>query len=110
MSRNVSMEAAVSFFTVEVISSHDSTACDLNCQSYEDLEYYISCVVCVCVCVCVLKPKIQRLLQYFGCETGRRAALFISTLFYNLVVAFAESTYSHLSSDSAWLSDFIHKW
>jgi len=50
MSRNVSMEAAVSFFTVEVISSHDSTACDLNCQSYEDLEYYISCVVCVCVC------------------------------------------------------------
>jgi hypothetical protein len=52
MNRNVSMEAAVSF-TVGVISSRDSTVCGLNCQSYEDIESRISCVLCV------LKPKIQ---------------------------------------------------
>ena len=40
------MESAVSVFTVEVISSHDSTVCVLNCQSYEDLECHISCAVC----------------------------------------------------------------
>jgi len=40
------MEAAASFFTLEVISSHDSTLCGLNCKSYENIECNVSCVVC----------------------------------------------------------------
>jgi len=46
MSRNISIESAVSVLTVEAIFSQDSTVCVLNWQSYEDVGCHISCAVC----------------------------------------------------------------
>jgi hypothetical protein len=74
VSRDVSMESAVSIFTVDIISPHNNTrcnpeVCDLNCQRCERHERDINVTVCG-------KSRIQRRLQYFVYGRGRRTPLF----------------------------------